>query len=70
VHVISFKVVDLQQRAQHPKAVAEWEHMDVKPRMERGKFYSVFQVNFKKGEDAKLQDLVLLFRTSNACSGV
>ncbi|KAJ7312414.1 hypothetical protein DFH08DRAFT_822151 [Mycena albidolilacea] len=32
-----------------PKAVAKWELMNVNPRMESGKFYSVFQVNFKKG---------------------
>ncbi|KAJ7476287.1 hypothetical protein B0H11DRAFT_1727305 [Mycena galericulata] len=45
----NFEDVDSDVREKRPVAVAKWEAMDVKPRMEKGKFYSVFQATFKNG---------------------
>jgi hypothetical protein len=47
---VNFQSVDETQRREHKEAVEEWEKMDIKPRMEKGKFFSVFQSNFPKGK--------------------
>ncbi|KAJ6601680.1 hypothetical protein B0H10DRAFT_1958314 [Mycena sp. CBHHK59/15] len=41
---------DAFNRTQSPELVKQWEAMDVAPKMVNGKFESVFQANFKKGE--------------------
>lgn len=46
----NFDAVDEKARTQMPEALKMWEAMDVKPRIEGGKFYSVFQASFKNGE--------------------
>ncbi|KAF8205918.1 hypothetical protein K438DRAFT_2014304 [Mycena galopus ATCC 62051] len=46
---LNFENVDEQQRNQHPEAVAKWETMSVEPEIKGGKFFSVFQSEFKKG---------------------
>ncbi|KAJ6550380.1 hypothetical protein DFH09DRAFT_925918, partial [Mycena vulgaris] len=45
----NFDAVNEKVRKEMPEALKKWETMDVTPRMEGGKFYSVFQASFKNG---------------------